>query len=219
MQRIYSRRIGSDGALKFLSGQTDFASVARNGHPAKSTIEVISTSVRSAMRNSWRYAVAAIALWKRPRSDWVRHPQNLVGCPSASGANCDKHDRPAGKRLPNARLESKRSAAVNPIHSLGDCGIKMTRGQLLGFTRASFDSDERRNCSVALALCRKWGLEEAEVLIRGAQFLGWKDIISLNAKEGIGRRWAHAAYWAHQNASPGPSLEAVGQMLRKAGIT
>ncbi len=92
----------------------------------------------------------------------------------------------------------------------------MTFGQLMQFVRTAFQGDVRRNGSVAKALVSKWGLEETEVLVRGAHLLGWKDLIVLNAKEGIGRRWAHAAWFAQQNKQGGPLPDSIKQIMREA---
>jgi hypothetical protein len=86
----------------------------------------------------------------------------------------------------------------------------------MGFVREAFPSDPRRNGSVCKQLVKRWGLEETEVLVRGAHLLGWRDLISLNAHEGIGRRWAHAAWFAQQNKQAGPLPDRVKQILREA---
>jgi hypothetical protein len=92
----------------------------------------------------------------------------------------------------------------------------MTFGQLMGFVREAFPSDPRRNGSVLKALVQRWGLAETEVLVRGAHLLGWRDLISLNAQAGIGRRWAHAAWFAAQNKRAAPYPARVRQILREA---
>jgi hypothetical protein len=93
----------------------------------------------------------------------------------------------------------------------GDIDGELTAPQLLRFVRVHFG--EYRQMSVAKALIRKWGLREAEVMIRGAHLLGWQSLLSLNASEGIGRRWATAKYWdAKKTAVTFP--EAVKVTLR-----
>ena len=87
----------------------------------------------------------------------------------------------------------------------------------MAFVRTHFDGDVKRNGSILKALVRRWGIQETNYMVRGANLLHWPSLYALNAEEGIGRRWAVAAFWDSQKKG-GPSLEAVGQMLRKAGL-
>jgi hypothetical protein len=91
----------------------------------------------------------------------------------------------------------------------------VTFGQLMAFVREAFPSDPRRNGSVVSQLVKKWGLAETEVLVRGAHLLGWRDLLSLNAQAGIGRRWAHAAWFAAQNKRAAPLPDTVRKTLRE----
>ena len=94
----------------------------------------------------------------------------------------------------------------------------MSFGALMQFVRTHFRGDIKRNGSVAKVIIRRFGMREAECMIRGAHALGWTDLISLNAKEGLARSWARRAFWDRMKKSPGPSLEDVGTMLKKAGL-
>lgn len=97
----------------------------------------------------------------------------------------------------------------------------MTFGQLMAFVRVSFPSDVARNGSIVKALIRKYGADEVEVMVQGAAQLGWTDLRALNAAEGVGRRWATAAYWQRVNTAERPRerLEALGDVLRARGLT
>lgn len=86
------------------------------------------------------------------------------------------------------------------------------------YVRERFSSDVNRNCSVAMRLIRRFGLEEAETMIRGAKALGLNDIIGLNAKAGELRRTCQAKFWREVNArkkdGKGPQL--LGEILARA---
>lgn len=96
----------------------------------------------------------------------------------------------------------------------------MTFGQLMAFVRTSFPSDAARNGSICKALIRKYGADEVEVMVQGAAQLGWKDLRALNAAEGVGRRWATAAYWQRVNTAERPRerLEGIAQVMRSRGL-
>jgi len=98
----------------------------------------------------------------------------------------------------------------------------VTFGQLVAFTRQSFperpDWPLARNASIIRQLWKRYGPSEVEVMVKGAALLGWKDLRGLYSKEGIGRRWAQTAYWNRTKRS-GPTLEQIGDLMRKANIT
>lgn len=95
----------------------------------------------------------------------------------------------------------------------------MSFGQLMAFVRERFPSDPRRNGSILKQLWKRYGPNEVEVMVRGAAQLGWKDLRGLWSKEGIGRRWAQAAYWQRENKAPAKhSLESVAATLKARGF-
>lgn len=94
----------------------------------------------------------------------------------------------------------------------------MSFGQLMQFVRTHFPGDVNRNGSVAKRIIKRFGMREAEAMIRGAHALGWEDIIALNAKDGFARRWAVSVFWDRMKHTPGPTLENIGTMLKKAGL-
>lgn len=96
-------------------------------------------------------------------------------------------------------------------------GAAPSFGNLMAFIRVNFQGDLRRNGSVLKALIRKWGLRETEAMIRGAFLLGWKNLVILNAKEGVGRRWATAAYWQYMNHRE-RSTPSLASLLHRGGL-
>lgn len=93
----------------------------------------------------------------------------------------------------------------------------MTQGQIMRYVRERFSTDVKRNCSVAMVLIRKFGLREAEAMIRGAKALGLESLIPLNAKAGEFRRHCQAKFWHEMNTrgtKRKPQL--LGDILRKA---
>lgn len=76
----------------------------------------------------------------------------------------------------------------------------VTFGQLMAFIRTHFPSDVAKNGSIVKQLIRKWGIDEVEVMVKGAALLKWQDLRAINSADGVGRRWAQAAYWQSQNA-------------------
>jgi hypothetical protein len=75
-----------------------------------------------------------------------------------------------------------------------------------------------RNGSITKRLVKKFGVQEAEYMIRGAALLGWKDLRGLYSKEGIGRRWALTAWWHRQKRAPA-DLERLGAAFKRLGLT
>lgn len=93
----------------------------------------------------------------------------------------------------------------------------MTQGQLMRYVRERFSTDERRNCSVAMRLIKKFGLREAEAMIRGAKAMGLESLIGLNARAGELRRSCEAKFWHEVNTrkeKKGPMK--LGEILRRA---
>lgn len=78
----------------------------------------------------------------------------------------------------------------------------------------------RMQANILKRLVLRYGGPDVEVMLKGAQQLGWKDLRSLGSKEGLGRRWAQEAYWqAHnQNKHAGKQLEGVAAVLKARGF-
>ena len=91
----------------------------------------------------------------------------------------------------------------------------MTLGQLMALARTAFPTGVNRNCSIVKVLVKRWGLEETEAMVKGAQLLGWDSLIALNAREGVGRRLARSAYWARENSRKHVP-QSLGQILKRA---
>ena len=95
--------------------------------------------------------------------------------------------------------------------------MAMTQGQLMRYVRERFPTDVGRNCSVAIRLIKKFGLDEAEAMIRGAKAYGLDNLIGLNAKAGELRRSCEAKFWHEINTrknKKGPMK--LGEILRRA---
>ena len=78
----------------------------------------------------------------------------------------------------------------------------MTWGAIAVLVKQRFPDSEislERNLSIARALVRKWGQDEAGRLIEGAAIRGWQDLRALQAADGVGLRWARETYWRKQN--------------------
>jgi len=94
----------------------------------------------------------------------------------------------------------------------------VTWGQLALSVRHGFpdrpDFTLTRNLSIAKALVRRWGLEEASQLVEGARLLGWRDLRGLQAEGGIGLRWARARYWQENNRRGQRVPEGLRDVLR-----
>jgi hypothetical protein len=97
----------------------------------------------------------------------------------------------------------------------------MTWGQLALTVRRGFpDGPEMtlvRNLSIAKALVRRWGLEEAAQLVEGARLLHWTDLRGLQAAGGVGLRWAREAYWQSVNQRTRHVPEPVRKIMQQMG--
>jgi hypothetical protein len=95
----------------------------------------------------------------------------------------------------------------------------MTWGQIALSVRTGFperpDFTLTRNLSIAKALVRRWGLEEASQLVEGAKLLKWRDLRGLQAEGGVGLRWARARYWQENNRRHQPVPEGLREVLRQ----
>ena len=95
----------------------------------------------------------------------------------------------------------------------------MTWPEWMGYLRQHFGREDLvRNASILKALLKKWRPDEVEVMVTGAQLLGWKSLLALNAAEGVGRRMAQARYWDSQKRAPGRTLESLGDIFRAKGL-
>lgn len=97
----------------------------------------------------------------------------------------------------------------------------MTYPELLGLVRETWGREALpQNGSIVKALVRKYGLDDVEVMVRGAKQLGWTGLLGLNAAEGIGRRWAQAAWWAQENQNPHArqQVESLGALFKARGL-
>lgn len=97
--------------------------------------------------------------------------------------------------------------------------MTMTFGQLMLYVRTHFPSDPARNGSVLKQLLQKWSERDVEAMVKGAALLGWTDLRAINSADGVGRRWAQAAYWQHANQErPRERLESLGDAMRSRGL-
>ena len=85
------------------------------------------------------------------------------------------------------------------------------------FVRVRFGSDVHRNGSIVKQLVKKHGARQVNAMVQGAALLGWQDLRSLNSVEGIGRQWAQAAYWQHQNHGDWHPPEALRAIFKRLG--
>lgn len=76
----------------------------------------------------------------------------------------------------------------------------------------------RKQANILKRLVKQYGAKDVEVMLQGAQVLGWRDLVSLGSKEGTGRRWATSAYWDRQKRAPAETLESVAQTLKARGF-
>lgn len=90
------------------------------------------------------------------------------------------------------------------------CGLAV---QLCGSQEAF-----RKQANVLKRLVKQYGAKDVEVMLKGAQVLGWRDLVSLGSKEGTGRRWATSAYWHQQKRAPAETLESVAATLKARGF-
>lgn len=92
-------------------------------------------------------------------------------------------------------------------------------GRLYGIALGYVGSEEalKGERHILKRLFVKFGPEDVERMIRGAQLLGWRSLVSLGSKEGVGRRWALEAYWRTQNQRGVRMPEIIKQVMREAG--
>lgn len=77
------------------------------------------------------------------------------------------------------------------------------QGQLVGFALEHFPRAPRgETIGILKRLLARWPLGEVEAMVKGAARLGWESLRGINSAEGLGRRWARAAYWQTQNEAP-----------------
>lgn len=90
---------------------------------------------------------------------------------------------------------------------------------LMAFARTQFpEADPVQSGSILKALLRRWRPDDVEAMIRGAAQLGWRNLLGLNSREGLGRRWAQVAFWDRQKRPPaGQTPEPLKRILRSMG--
>lgn len=76
----------------------------------------------------------------------------------------------------------------------------------------------RKQANVLKRLVKQYGAKDVEIMLKGAQVLGWRDLVSLGSKEGTGRRWATTAYWHRQKQAPPATLESLGALFKARGL-
>jgi hypothetical protein len=97
-------------------------------------------------------------------------------------------------------------------------GVSVSYGTLMGFVRERWGRDAMaRNGSIVKALFKRWPEPEVEAMVRGAALLGWQDLRAIYAAEGVGRRWAMAAYWNQENRKKTVVPESVKAIFRSMG--
>lgn len=74
-----------------------------------------------------------------------------------------------------------------------------------------------RNGSIVKALFKRWPERDVEAMVRGAALLGWQDLRAIYAAEGVGRRWAMAAYWSRENKRDVVVPDSVKAIFRSMG--
>lgn len=104
----------------------------------------------------------------------------------------------------------------------------MTFGQLVALVRELMWPAGRvdetwslaRDASIVKNLWRRFDGREIEAMIRGAHLLGWRTLRGLNSNDGLGRRWAQAAWWQHVNQRPRTRLmvpQPLKEIFREMG--
>lgn len=79
------------------------------------------------------------------------------------------------------------------------------QGHLVGFALEHFPHAPRgETLGLIKRLLARWPLTEVEAMVKGAARLGWKSLRGVSSQDGLGRRWAQAAYWQSQNAAELP---------------
>lgn len=96
--------------------------------------------------------------------------------------------------------------------------MSMSYGTLMQFVREHWGREQMaRNGSILKALFRRWPEREVEAMVKGAALLKWEDLRAIYASEGVGRRWAMAAYWQSQKQVP-DRLESLGAVFKAKGL-
>ena len=72
----------------------------------------------------------------------------------------------------------------------------------------------RKEAAILKRLVKKFGPQETERCLIGAQLMGWTSLRSLGSADGLGRRMASAAYWRHQEKHPAKLPDQLKTILR-----
>lgn len=91
--------------------------------------------------------------------------------------------------------------------------------KLYGLAEVLLRSPEvlKRELHIMARLYHKFGANEVERMLLGAQLLGWDSLKSLGSAEGLGRRWALTAFWQSENKQP-DRLASVAAVLKAKGF-